>query len=471
MDLSAIWGWLRPTLEIIMAVVIFIGTFFFFLAVIGKPHARRSGIISGLAAIIAFVLLVFTAAGNIYWTVPDPSPKLGIPTFQFPIFLLFLCIGIIFAYFAFDARKIVKHKEASNSTLLLAIIFFIMSIILLIPMIRVFLLKDEIVTSWQDLRPSFLLIYPTTIDVIVIVVVPVILFAIGIYVLKELTFKKYESEIVQESSKHEQTFSKFDLELSRKLFHIIIVALLAAYLFVGRIVIDSIYQFLILGTQNLYGFAAKEIYDNIIAAPNTGLLDFRAGHLLILMAVTWILLILLLTDIVRIKKYRFYPFKMVAKVYRDKERLVFAPHIYLTSGILFVVMVSSGIDFLLNTPAGISVQIVMITVMISALADAVATLVGVTKGKHHLKGGKSKKTWEGLIAGVISALLFGIFTFLILMPQYGGDIGQGIILSLVATLIFGLIDYFSPPIPLSDNILNPIAIGLTLWGVALLFFL
>lgn len=118
-----------------------------------------------------------------------------------------------------------------------------------------------------------------------------------------------------------------------------------------------------------------------------------------------------------------------------------------------------------------SLPIVMITVMISALADAVATLVGVTKGRHHLKSGKSKKTWEGLIAGVISAFLFGFFTFLILMPQYGGNIVQGISLSLVATLIFGLIDYFSPLIPLSDNILNPIAIGLTLWGVALLFFL
>jgi len=249
MDMSETWGWLRPTLELTMAIAIFIAAFFFFLAVIGKRNARRSGIVSGLAAILSFVLLIFTAAGNIYWTGLNPYSKLGIPTFQFPIFLLFLCMGIIFAYFAFDARKIVKHKDASNSTLLLAIIFFIMSIILLIPMIRVVLLKDQIVMSWQDLLPNFLRIYPTTIDVIVIVIVPLILFAIGIYVLNE-------SETVQESSKYEQTFSKFDLELSRKLFHIIIVALLAAYLFVGRIVIDSIDQFLILRTLNPYGVAA-----------------------------------------------------------------------------------------------------------------------------------------------------------------------------------------------------------------------
>jgi len=471
MDLTEIWGWLRPTCEMLMGIIIVIAAFFFFLAVISRKHARRNGIISAISALLAFGLLVFMAIGNVYWVIPNPSLTLGLPTKQFPLFLLFFCVGIIFIYFAFDAKKNVKHNEAFNSTLLLAAIFIIMSIILLIPMIRVFILRDQVLTTWEDILPLYLLIYANSIDIVVIVIVPLVLFAIGIYVLKEMKFKKYESEALQESIKQQQTFSKFDLELSRKLFHIIIIAILASYMFVGRIVIDTIYRFIILGTPNIYPFSAQDIYDNIITAENTGLLDFRAGHLLVLLAVTWILFILLLTDIVRIKKYRYYPFKMVAKVYREKERLVFAPHIYLTSGILFIIMLSSGIDLLLNTPAGISVQIVMITVMISALADAVATLVGVTKGRHHLKGGKSKKTWEGWIAGVVSAFIFGILTFVILMPQYGGNLIQGIILSLVATIVFGFIDYFSPPIPISDNILNPVAIGLTLWGISLLFFI
>ncbi|MFX1299151.1 MAG: phosphatidate cytidylyltransferase, partial [Promethearchaeota archaeon] len=150
-------------------------------------------------------------------------------------------------------------------------------------------------------------------------------------------------------------------------------------------------------------------------------------------------------------------------------RLVLAPHVYLTVGVFFTVILSSGIDLFLGENTGISAQIVAITVMVSALADAVATIVGITKGKHHLKGGKSKKTWEGWIAGVASSILLGFVSFLVLMPQFGGTVMQGIVLTLVAAGIFGLTDYFSPRI--SDNILNPVLISLALWGVALLVFI
>ncbi|MDD1777743.1 MAG: phosphatidate cytidylyltransferase, partial [Candidatus Helarchaeota archaeon] len=190
----------------------------------------------------------------------------------------------------------------------------------------------------------------------------------------------------------------------------------------------------------------------------------------ILLALFWIVVILLFTDAVRIKKYRYYPIKMLAKVYRDKERAVLAPHVYLSVGCLFVVFLSDAIDNLLGVSSTISAQIVIMTVMISALADAVATIVGVTKGKHHLKGGKSKKTWEGLIAGFISAILLGLLSYLALMSQYGGSFIQGLFFSLIGATVFTLIDYFSPPIPISDNILNPLAIGLTLWGVWFLFY-
>ena len=172
------------------------------------------------------------------------------------------------------------------------------------------------------------------------------------------------------------------------------------------------------------------------------------------------MIILLFTDVVRIKKYRYYPIKTLAKVYRDKERLVLAPHIYLTTGIFFVIVISSLIDIVTNTPISLSysAHIVTITIMVSALSDAVATIVGVTKGKRHIRGGK--KTWEGWIGGFVSAILLGLLSFGVLIPQYGGDILVGILMAVVSAVVFGLIDYLSPPI--SDNILNPLAIGLAL---------
>jgi dolichol kinase len=286
--------------------------------------------------------------------------------------------------------------------------------------------------------------------------------------------KKYESDNTQELDKYQKTLSKIDLEISRKIYHVLIVVVLVGYLFVGDIVLDAIFNF----SFNLpLPYANPPLIDNssIMAIINSYILPSgagqgRAGHLLLLLALAWILIILLFTDAVLIKKYRYYPIKMLAKVYRDKERAVLAPHVYLTMGCLFAVFLSDAIDNFLGMHSSISAQIVIITVMISALADAVATIVGVTKGKHHLKGGKSKKTWEGLLAGFLSAILLALLSYLALMPLYGGSILQGVLFSLIGAAIFTLIDYSSPPIPLSDNILNPIAISLLLWGVWFIFY-
>jgi dolichol kinase len=319
----------------------------------------------------------------------------------------------------------------------------------------------------------FHLTFPYPIAHTTLIIVAIILFVIGAYVLKEMKTKKYESDSTQELDKYQKTLSKIDLEISRKIYHVLIVVVLVAYLFVGDKVLNSIFSF----SFNLpLPYATPPIgISDIMDIINEHILPSgssqgRAGNLLLLLALAWIFIILLTTDAVRIKKYRYYPIKMLAKVYRDKERVVLAPHVYLTAGCLFVVFLSDGIDQLLGISSSISAQIVIITVMISALADAVATIVGVTKGKHHLKGGKSKKTWEGLLAGFFSAILLALISYLALMPQYGGSLIQGVIFSLIGASVFSLIDYFSPPIPLSDNILNPLAISLVLWGVWFIFY-
>ena len=45
-----------------------------------------------------------------------------------------------------------------------------------------------------------------------------------------------------------------------------------------------------------------------------------------------------------------------------------------------------------------------------------------------------------------------------------------LILCGVGAFIFFIIDYFTPQIPLTDNILNPVCIGLVMTGLAYLFF-
>lgn len=364
-------------------------------------------------------------------------------------------------------QKIKLNIEKPFIPLLCAVIMFILGIFILIPSLELFFRSQEISTI-ENLIPYYTLTFPFPIARIVLVMVILTVFAVGAYTLKEMKSKKYLTDISQDQDKFQKTYSNLDLEISRKIYHIVIIVVLILYLFVAYMILDTIYHFTLFNLPQPPEMPPpQEIIDEIV---KPFILDFRAGHILLLIAVSWIFIFLFFTDVVRIKKYRYYPIKMLAKIYRDKEQLVLAPHIYLTVGALFAIMLSDAIASFLGTPT-ISAHIVMITVMVSALADAIATIIGITKGNHHLKGEKSKKTWEGWIAGFISAIIFGLISYIILMPKYGGTIVQAVVLSLVAAAVFSIIDFFTPPIPISDNLLNPVAISLSLWGVSLLFFI
>ncbi len=464
MGMVEIWLWLGTVVEYLMIFCGVLAGIFFLLAVITGKRARFYGFLAGGFAIGMMVLLVLGSVGNSFYGAPLPT-LMG--TIQLALSVIFIGISLFLIYFAYDAKNNVQHKEAFYTTFIMAIIVFIIGIALLIPSLTTMLGPQDI-TTIEGLTPAYTLTFPHPIDRVILVIIPLTLFTVGAYVFKEMKTQKYASESSQEQDKLQKTFSKLDLEISRKIYHVIIIVMIIGYLFVGYVVFDAIYHFTFYNLPIRPEMLNLDDFFTFIINPR--IIDFRAGHLLLLMAVGWIFIILLFTDFVRIKRYRFYPIKMLARVYRDKERFVLAPHVYLTTGFLFIIMLSDFIAYFLGTPT-ISAQIVMITIMVSALADAIATIIGITKGKHHLKGGTSKKTWEGWIAGFVSALILGLLSFIVLMPQYGGTLLQAVVLSLLAAIIFGLIDYFSPPIPISDNLLNPIAICLVLWGVSFLFFI
>ncbi|NVM52307.1 MAG: phosphatidate cytidylyltransferase [Candidatus Helarchaeota archaeon] len=467
MGLAAEWYWLGTIFEYCFAFFGIAAAIFFFLAVIKEKRARLYGWLGGGCAIWMFLCFALGTAGNTQFGVPARG-MMG--TFQLALSSVFIILGLIMLYFAFDAKNNVEHKESYYSCLLLGGVVIAMGIFMFIPSALVFFGPQDY-STWQALLPYYTLTFPFPYARITLAVVPLVIFVVGLYVIKERRTKKYETDATQELDRYQKTVSKLDLEISRKIYHVLIIVVLVCYLFVGEMLTYSFYDFTLFDLPQLPGMADPTlIWDNIILKYA---LNFREGHLVLLIAVTWVLMILLFTDVVRLKKYRYYPMKMLAKIYRDKERRVLAPHVYLTAGILFSVVVSDRINLALGTPGnpiGIAAQIVMMTVMISALADAIATIIGVTKGTHHLKGGKGKKTWEGWIAGFVSAIVLGFLSYMALMPHFGGSFFEGIMLSLVAGVIFALIDFFSPPIPISDNILNPVIITLSLWGIWLLFF-
>ncbi|NVM55615.1 MAG: phosphatidate cytidylyltransferase [Candidatus Helarchaeota archaeon] len=184
--------------------------------------------------------------------------------------------------------------------------------------------------------------------------------------------------------------------------------------------------------------------------------------------VTVVFEFVLLLDLIRLKAPRYFPARILSNLYREKEKDSLGPHIYLIAGMLFAILVFPP-------------PIAMAVIAISALGDATATIVGVTRGKRKIRPSVSKKTWEGSIAGMVASFVFGFIGFIALAftPAYigyVGTIGRGVVIGLVlnaaAVPVFFLIDYYTPkPLPVSDNLLNPILIGFTMWGLYGLFLL
>jgi dolichol kinase len=88
-------------------------------------------------------------------------------------------------------------------------------------------------------------------------------------------------------------------------------------------------------------------------------------------------------------------------------------------------------------------------VMVAAIGDGAAAIIGMRFGRHRIKG---NRTLEGAIGG----FFFGFLAFLPLWYFIGVPLVYGII----AATILLIVDLVASPI--DDNLLNPIAIGITL---------
>jgi dolichol kinase len=103
--------------------------------------------------------------------------------------------------------------------------------------------------------------------------------------------------------------------------------------------------------------------------------------------------------------------------------------------------------------------------LITTGADAMACIIGKKYGKHSLKT-NSKKTVEGFIAGGLTTFVIVLTLSLLYHPWMPVSIEKILLMSLVATLFFLLVDAFAKNI--SDNILNPFLTGFGMWIIFLL---
>jgi dolichol kinase len=134
-----------------------------------------------------------------------------------------------------------------------------------------------------------------------------------------------------------------------------------------------------------------------------------------------------------------YEKHLIGTVVREKEedRLVGSTY--------FMIGVSLSVC-LLDKP------IAILSILVLIVSDTVAALVGTSLGKTPLFG---PKTLEGSLAFLLSAVLIVLF-------YPGVPLGCGLAGAFLATLAESL------PLPLDDNVVIPLAMGLTVQGLSLL---
>lgn len=167
-------------------------------------------------------------------------------------------------------------------------------------------------------------------------------------------------------------------------------------------------------------------------------------------------------DIIRIRVYGYFPFRRITdRVMRPKERTRMGANVFFAVGTLFTLLTI----YIIGTLLDFNLQLYchwMITgwlgvsaVIVAAIGDAAAAIVGMAWGKHQLKG---NRTVEGTIGGfIIGSLSILPLWYFVGIPWIYGVIG--------ATMLI-IVDLSNPP--LDDNILNPVVIGFSLAGVEII---
>lgn len=167
-------------------------------------------------------------------------------------------------------------------------------------------------------------------------------------------------------------------------------------------------------------------------------------------------------DIIRIRVYGYFPFRRITdRVMRPKERTRLGANVFFAVGTLFTLLsiyiIGTLLDFNLqiNCYWMIKGWLGVTAVIVAAIGDAAAAIVGMAWGKHQLKG---NRTVEGTIGGfIIGSLSILPLWYFVGIPWIYGVIG--------ATMLI-IVDLANPP--LDDNLLNPVIIGFSLAGVEII---
>ncbi|MBD3352749.1 MAG: hypothetical protein GF364_14775 [Candidatus Lokiarchaeota archaeon] len=151
---------------------------------------------------------------------------------------------------------------------------------------------------------------------------------------------------------------------------------------------------------------------------------------------------------------RLLKFDVLGKFAQDMGKIsIYPDELYTFTSSLPLML--SVIPFVLVSP-----QILYSVALIGALSDSAASIIGKRFGKR--RSDKTKKTWEGYIAGFTSSFCL-VFVVHLILPFSGINIFGVMLMAFGAATGFLLVDRFAKTLP--DNFLNPIVCGLILTAI------
>lgn len=232
-----------------------------------------------------------------------------------------------------------------------------------------------------------------------------------------------------------------DPEAFRKTPHLLMGVFIACYLALGYLVLSGLWTALIGGMPGT-GEGAQNLHAAFTHPEAPWLV---AGHVFSLMLLLTLFVFVTPNEFLRLQYPELsYPFKQtILRAMRKKEEGLFGAHVYILVGLpLAIVWLTwDPTDWSVTLPA------VVALLAVSIFADAASALIGRRFGRttwFHNAG----KTYYGTLAGACTAVV-------VALPFVG------LPMALVSAGVFVLVDVLAPiPLPVTDNILNPLGLAL-----------
>jgi len=242
-------------------------------------------------------------------------------------------------------------------------------------------------------------------------------------------------------------------DIYRKLTHLVVLGIILFYFSLGFLLQNFFYYILL----TLPDFISSLVY-SIFIIEEGGIMIFTQYLVTFLVGISFIGLST--ADFIRILSPKLYPLKPVNQILRERElnsRL--GPHISMAIGCFSIILI-----FGLYQPIG--PLIICTSVTISIFGDISSNLIGRTLGKREIRN--TKKTYEGLIAGIIGAFISGLLILIILSAYELTNFFNLVLISIIGAIIIGFLDYLD--LEIDDNLSYPVLSTFILFFISLLLF-